>query len=178
MLRRSFFSFLPVGLASLFIKNEVKASKEKVQIAKRGNLEYHIVNGNVIFENNGIHQYWYNAKGQLHRTDGPASISHGDRCQQWWVNGKRHREDGPAVIHKGFAEEWWVNGKLHRDDGPAMEWYNGTKNWYQHGLLHRANGPAIELSDGTKKWYLNGKCQKTIWPDGTEVNERTQNASS
>jgi hypothetical protein len=49
---------------------------------------------------NGTKKY-YNEKGELHRTDGPAVV----------------RADG--------GKSWYLNGKLHRTDGPAIEWADG-----------------------------------------------------
>ena len=50
-----------------------------------------------------------NAKGQLHRIDGPAIIS-GDYYKAWWFEGNLHRVDGPAIIDDDF-QTWWINGK-------------------------------------------------------------------
>ena len=63
---------------------------------------------------------WY-FQGQLHRYDGPASVSK-DGDVHWAINNKPHRLDGPAIIFKdkGIAE-WWVNGERHRLDGPAVD---------------------------------------------------------
>lgn len=54
-------------------------------------------------------RFWYNAKSQL------------------------HREDGPAVEWSNGTKGWFINGGLHREDGPACEWADGTKSWYMNG---------------------------------------------
>ena len=54
-------------------------------------------------------QQWRNARGKLHRTDGPAII-YADGDQEWWVNGKPHRTDGPAVIYANGTKLWYING--------------------------------------------------------------------
>jgi len=52
-------------------------------------------------------KFWYDRKGNLHRSDGPAvEFTNGDK--EWWIHGKRHREDGPAVI-AGKHEYWFIN---------------------------------------------------------------------
>jgi hypothetical protein len=44
--------------------------------------------------------------------------------------GELHREDGPASITKGGGEFWFINGKLHREDGPAANWVvDGQKSF-------------------------------------------------
>lgn len=56
-------------------------------------------------------KYWYNAKGDLHRDDGPAYES-ADGTKAWWVNGKCHREDGPAIeTADGLYNEWFIDGR-------------------------------------------------------------------
>jgi hypothetical protein len=73
-----------------------------------------------------------NAKGELHRTDGPAiKYDNGDR--EWWVNGKRHRTDGPAVVRADYYQEYWQNNKLHRTDGPAVIHAEGYQEWWVNG---------------------------------------------
>lgn len=80
--------------------------------------------------------FYYNKKGQLHRTDGPAiEYSSGDKV-------------------------WYINGRHHRIDGPAIEWSNGDKSWYLNGIYHREDGPAIECN-GYKSWYIDGKILKS-----------------
>jgi 2'-5' RNA ligase len=100
--------------------------------------------------------FWYNSKGKLHRTDGPA-IEWADGSKEWYVNDKLHRTDGPAIERANGDKEWWVNDKLHRTDGPAIEWADGDKAWYVNDKLHRTDGPAVELADGSKAWYVNGR---------------------
>ena len=53
---------------------------------------------------------WYNKKGQLHRTDGPAVV-YADGTKQWWQNDERHRTDGPAVVYADGTEIWFINGE-------------------------------------------------------------------
>jgi hypothetical protein len=54
---------------------------------------------------------WRNAKGQLHRTD------------------------GPAIEFSNGSKEWFQNDMLYRTDGPAIELANGDKLWYIDGDL-------------------------------------------
>ena len=78
-------------------------------------------------------KFWYNSKGELHRTDGPAI----------------ERVDGTKF--------WYINGKLHRAEGPAIEYADGATTWYINGRLHRVDGPAVEYADGFKCWFINGR---------------------
>jgi hypothetical protein len=87
----------------------------------------------ICLTNNWYHKIWYNARGNIHREDGPAiEYSNGDKS--WFINGKLHREDGPAYV-SDFTKKWYINNELHRLDGPAVE-YNGidTKYWYYHNI--------------------------------------------
>jgi hypothetical protein len=101
-----------------------------------------------------------NARGKLHRTDGPA-LEYADGSEEWYLDGKRHRSDGPAVECADGSKLWYLDGKLHRTDGPAVECADGSKFWYLDGKLHRTDGPAAEYADGGKLWYLDGKLQKS-----------------
>ena len=58
---------------------------------------------------------YYNAQGQLHRTDGPAA-THPNCTLAWYQNGELHRVGGPAVIHSNGEEYWCQNGELHREE--------------------------------------------------------------
>ena len=49
--------------------------------------------------------YYYNSKGQYHRTDGPAAE---------WADGSKF---------------WYKNGLWHRLAGPAIEYIIGHKDW-------------------------------------------------
>jgi len=60
---------------------------------------------------NEVCTVWRNAKGQLHRTDGPAIE---------FVNGDK---------------QWFQNDILYRTDGPAIELANGDKLWCADGDL-------------------------------------------
>jgi len=50
--------------------------------------------------------FYFNAKGQAHRLDGPAVI---------WANGDK---------------VWCIHGRCHRLNGPAVEYSKGDKAWY------------------------------------------------
>ncbi len=80
---------------------------------------------------------WRNAKGQLHRLDGPASE---------WVNG---------------SKKWYKDGRLHRLDGPAVVFFNGYIEWRIEGKLHREDGPAVVFAGGNKQWWLNDYLYQT-----------------
>lgn len=59
---------------------------------------------------------WRNAKGQLHRIDGPA-IEWANGNESWYYNDKRHRTDGPAVItNHGNTKQWFINGIEYTQD--------------------------------------------------------------
>jgi hypothetical protein len=58
------------------------------------------------------HVYYFNAKNQRHRLNGPA-VEGPSGFKTWWVNGKPHRVDGPAVIYTNGTKFWWVNGKRY-----------------------------------------------------------------
>ena len=55
-------------------------------------------------------KYWYNAKGELHREDGPA-VEWADGSNYWFINGKLHREDGPAFENINGDNYWYINGE-------------------------------------------------------------------
>jgi hypothetical protein len=76
---------------------------------------------------------YYNEKGELHRTDGPAVLWN-DGSKDWIINGQYHREDGPAMEYSNGSKYWYINGKLHREDGPAIQYYNGHKKWWMNGM--------------------------------------------
>jgi len=114
-----------------------------------------------------IHRSWRNARGQLHRTTGPA-------VEEWTVL--------PDGAHMLSYQAWYVNGKLHREGQPARRgWHiadDGTRvledeEWYRHGNDHRMNGPSwrrwTARPDGTlrlewKWWYANGKMHRADGP--------------
>ena len=53
---------------------------------------------------------WFNAKGQLHKINGPALIyPSGDEV--WFKNGKLHRIESAAVIYPDGYESYYINGK-------------------------------------------------------------------
>jgi hypothetical protein len=85
---------------------------------------------------NTINQYgiklWYNDKGQLHRTDGPA-VEYDGGSKFWYINDQYHRENGPAIEHYDGTKEWWFNGMRHRKGGPAVEYFNNDKEWFFYG---------------------------------------------
>ncbi len=124
-----------------------------------------------------IEETWM-CDGQIHRTDGPASLywdADGTlRHEAWFLYGKAHRTDGPAkktwrsTDGTLSAEMWFQNDQLHRTDAPAQkEWFpDGTlfyEAWFLHGKVHRTDGPAKKSwrrTDGTladERWYLDGK---------------------
>ena len=50
----------------------------------------------------------------------------------WYQNGELHREDGPASISK-YMKSWLINDNLHREDGPAVIRTDGVLFWYLNG---------------------------------------------
>lgn len=108
-------------------------------------------------------QEWRNAKGEWHRTDGPAVIVGDGERLEWYKNGKLHRDDGPAVVYKDGREAWYQDGLLHRDGAPARTGH-GNSEWFERGKLHRIGGPAMETADGSLYWYENGELHREDGP--------------
>lgn len=73
-----------------------------------------------------------NNQGHLHRIDGPARISGGNK--EWFINGERHRVNNPAIEWSGGATEWYYNDKKHRYYGSARTVLR-FKEWWIHGIL-------------------------------------------
>lgn len=73
------------------------------------------------------------------------------------AKGELHREDGPAVEWSDGTREWYLSGLIHREDGPAVEQSDGARGYYRNGRPHREDGPAWEWADGTREWWLNGE---------------------
>lgn len=99
---------------------------------------------------------WYDDRGQLHRTDGPASITLVGTEIYYW-HGKKHRVDGPAIINLDGDQWWWNHGVIHRADGPAITRPDGYTEWVLNGIRHRVDGPALTQSNGTDYWYWYGR---------------------
>ena len=78
---------------------------------------------------------------------------------RWYYNaaGQLHRTDGPAVEYSNGGKSWYQNGLRHRTDGPAVEYADGSKDWYQNGVRHRTDGAAVEYSNDDKEWWINGE---------------------
>ena len=85
-------------------------------------LEYRIVEDGHVFTET------YLLNGELHREDGPASVTRRFKDGQvawetWYRHGGPHREDGPAVINYNLetgrveAIFYFQNGQLCRTDG-------------------------------------------------------------
>jgi hypothetical protein len=75
---------------------------------------------------------WYNAKGWLHRDDGPAKI-YADGDQEWYINGKVHRLTGPAVITTKGDQYWYVNGvDITQEVNTWMTENNTSWPWDEH----------------------------------------------
>lgn len=77
--------------------------------------------------------FYYNQKGLLDRSDGPAYES--STCCHFYQEGLLHRIDGPAFVFSPKSskkvEEWFFQGRPHRIDAPAI---TGSKNyWYIDG---------------------------------------------
>lgn len=70
--------------------------------------------------NDGYMTKWYNAAGQHHRLDGPATTTELG-FKTWWINGLKHREDGPARIQGNGVSHWYLFG-LRIDQSPIKEW--------------------------------------------------------
>lgn len=97
--------------------------------------------------------------------------------EKWRTNGELHREDGPASITTGTLpafedepaatfrwEHYYNHGKVHRTDGPAWISINPdseeSRTYYIDNQRHRTNGPALIISrpgELIKRWYQNDK---------------------
>ena len=79
-------------------------------------------------------------------------------CTEWKdAKGDLHREEGPAVVGANGYKEYWIHGELHNEEGPAVVYPDGTVEYFIHGELHREEGPAVVRADGTKEYYLHGE---------------------
>lgn len=86
-----------------------------------------------------------------HREDGPAYIS--SKCSRWYYKDQLHRLEGPASIsireNGDTVEEWYINNGHHREGNlPARtSWSKEGKlkniSYSINGTLHRTNGPAF-----------------------------------
>jgi hypothetical protein len=93
---------------------------------------------------------WRNESNKLDRLNGPAvEWVDGDKVEEWYQNGKRHRLDGPAVTFKNGEKQWWVNGLIHREDGPAVVFPEGINQWWIKNAVYR-----------TKEDYFNALSEK------------------
>ena len=73
------------------------------------------------------------------------------------ARGRLHRTDGPALIHANGSVKWYLHGKRHRIGGPACVYVNGTRKWYEDGKRHRYGGPAATYPDGRRIWFDHGR---------------------
>lgn len=53
---------------------------------------------------------WENAKGHLHRKDGPA-FEGADGHKIWYIHGNLHREDGPAISYPDGDKSWYLQDR-------------------------------------------------------------------
>ena len=60
---------------------------------------------------------WFDAKGLLHRRNGPA-IECPDGSKHWWVHGRLHRASGPAIDNASGYQRWFEQGKFVRREDP------------------------------------------------------------
>ena len=84
-------------------------------------------------------------------------IDHNGNKRWFNADGELHRTDGPAYVRFNGTKQWHQNNLLHRTDGPAIEFINGAKHWFQSGDRHRLDGPAVEYVDGRKLFFVRGK---------------------
>jgi hypothetical protein len=112
---------------------------------------------------NGCTEYMLN--GELHRTNGPASICRD--ITRWYKNGKLHRVNGPALIyHPCNIAKWYVNDLLHRDnDLPAIEQSEaGRYEWFQRGVRHRENNQPTFVDRGSTLYCRYGDYHRLDGP--------------
>ncbi len=100
-------------------------NKSREVIFKNGLIDSFIGNPTqVTIKGNKIRAIWLNAKGKLHREDGPAVIAYVNgiiRYRGWYYNGKLHNERGHAscLFHPEGAiahKIGWYHGVLHNKD--------------------------------------------------------------
>ena len=163
------------GLINFFTKHEEVANA----FAKLG--KFKIEGDSWIFGDDNA-QNAYDNYGLYHRdpAKGPARIKvtpdsariragldpgPGERIEEYFVHGERHREDGPAYIHtKGKVisiEKWYNKDILTRDpeDGPAVTTYLDTET----GEIDpdkfdiRVPDEALERYERRYDYYVNGE---------------------
>jgi len=59
-------------------------------------------------------------------------------CAYRNARGALHREDGPAIEWDNGDREYYRDGLLHRENGPAIERADGTKLFYYQGLIYES----------------------------------------
>lgn len=133
MLRRSFFNFIPAGLAFLTGK-KTQPSPEILNFGPNKRFR--------ILERDGENIIRY-----VEEIFYPSPTSPGGYKYTWYHNDQKSRLDGPAVIVKSgdeetekwqidapsrrLIEEWYVDGKRHRLDGPAVIHVSETEAVYK-----------------------------------------------
>lgn len=82
--------------------------------------------------------WWF--KGECHRIDGPAIITHfwvtGNRVEEWYYGNKEYKQIIPE--NEGYTVPINAYSKLHRNDGPALKTFNRLgdvtyQQWYIFG---------------------------------------------
>jgi hypothetical protein len=156
---------------SLFIRDRDKSKTHPSKLNGKY-VSYH--------DSNRIEEWFKD--GQLHREDGPASITKTSKThvsiEKWYVNGQLHRENGPAIKYENGKKEWYKNGELHREDGPAVE--DAFHVWYKDGKRHRIGGPALYTPEGSyhnnprQEWWENGKLHRVDGPAIIDGNGKYQ----
>lgn len=82
--------------------------------------------------------WWF--KGECHRIDGPAIITHfwvtGNRVEEWYYGNKEYKQIIPE--NEGYSVPINAYSKLHRNDGPALKTFNRLgdityRQWYIFG---------------------------------------------
>ena len=71
-----------------------------------------------------------------------------------WFNerGVMHRTDGPAVVKPNGTKKWFIDGMLHRMDGPAVEYANGMRLWF---IANNAYDDVYDWAEAALKWQGN-----------------------
>ena len=57
-------------------------------------------------------RHYFNSKGEIHRTNGPAIIYHEGNFwhKTYFLHGNFHRKDGPAIENSRGHKEYWYYG--------------------------------------------------------------------
>lgn len=111
----------------------------------------------------------FNAEGQLHRADGPASVyttytteESGARTrttittrESWYDGGQLHNEEGPARTIQVKSEEIDTDRRRGKDTYKTRE-TSDTQEWFIRGRRHQEAGPAVAHTRSESSTFRSG----------------------